>query len=267
MVFFGSKKSILKDALYNNFNLKTEYDQRGESKSLKSGYNCDPSTNNKVESFSPLAYPDFSFLPLEKMSIKSSNINASDFPTNFKNPVLGSYPYQVTPYKMAEMFGNLGTQNRNYSLKISNSINKEEISQPWNIDASWTKVEYENFLKQNIFEGMKQVFEGGTGQTIFNYSSQVNGYYLYGKTGTTGSDNGLNYKRLAVIISKNELNKDISADNKIFVVYFTIEKAEAYENEKKWKFGANKNWFMDYYKIIINQIMASESFKEYMKLP
>ena len=42
-----------------------------------------------------------------------------NFNLGFKTPTLGGYPYQISPYKMLEMYNSLSLQNRDYKLKIS----------------------------------------------------------------------------------------------------------------------------------------------------
>jgi hypothetical protein len=253
--FFGSENSILKDALYKNINLKINYDERGTSQKIKSAYSSEP-INNSVTTLNPLAYPDFSFFPLEEMRMTKSEMKNYLFQQKFINPVRGSAPYQVTPYKMAEIFGNLANQNTNYSLSISKSNFNQKPYRRWSVDNSWAGKSFDDFLKNQIFTGMGKVFSNiGTGAPVYTTNSN-NGYFLYGKTGTTGSSDGINYKRLAIIISKNDLTQNISNDNKYFVVYFNIEKA-AYEH--------SEGWYWKYFKNITDLVINSDSFKEYMK--
>ena len=207
---------------------------------------------------SSLSYPDFSFFPLEEMRMTKSEMKNYLFQKKFINPVRGSAPYQVTPYKMAEIFGNLANQNTNYSLIISKSNFNQKPYRRWSVDNSWSGNSFDDFLKNQIFTGMGKVFskqDGGTGKWVYE-TNISNGYFLYGKTGTTGTNDSINYKRLAIIISKKDLTREISNDNKYFVVYFNVEKA-SYEHSVEW--------YWKYFKNITELVINSDSFKEYMK--
>lgn len=171
----------------------------------------------------------------------------TNFFNGLKNPTLGGSPYSVTPLKMTEMFGKMISQNKDYSLHLDQ---RSLAQSPWKIDSTWQRG-FPNFMRNNVLKGMEQVLVGtGTAAQMFGGVSTHNGYFCYAKTGTIKEGKQNDSKRLALVISKNDLLQDATQANKFYVVYFTANEAE------------NQDWGL--YRAIINQIMASKSFKKYM---
>jgi membrane protein implicated in regulation of membrane protease activity len=252
--FLGSDVSLLHEGLMNHLKLKTEYDLRAESNNIKSEYAHDPvSGRDSINTSVSLAYPDFSFFPVSEMSLPKS---AADFRSSFINPVKGSRPFQITAYKMAEMFGNLASLNSNYTLHIEPK-NPKPLKN-WDLTGSgWSLDQYKAFHSKNLMEGMRSVLTNGTLKSLGLDSSK---YFLYAKTGTTGSGMSIDYKRLAVIISKYPLHEGAIPDNnRFYTVFFVFEKALDDEMllSKQIK-------YKDYYRRILNAIIRSKSFQRYM---
>jgi hypothetical protein len=251
--FLGSDVSLLHQGLMNHLKLKTEYDYRAESNNIKSNYKNDPvSGRDSINTDIPLAYPDFSFFPVSKMSISNKS---NDFRNAFINPVKGSSPFQITAYKMAEMFGNLASLNNNYTLQIESKA-PTPLKQ-WDLTGSgWSLEQYKTFHSKNLMEGMRLVLIDGTLKSLgLEYSN----YFLYAKTGTTGTDNKIDYKRLAMIISKYPLHEGtLPENNRFYTVFFVFEKAYVDEPGKK------EINYKDYYRRVLNAIIRSKSFQQYM---
>lgn len=178
-----------------------------------------------------LAYPSISYLPEAVRITRQGTRNA------IRNTTLGADPFHVTPYKMAEMFGRLFSQNRKFRLSLNPHYVQEfeafECSSRYGErDAKgW----YAQALSQNLFKGMSEVpLVNGTASKMADIISQVKkkGYHVYAKTGTIGSEgNDQNTQLLVVVISKNkleDLNNDefdqALKDNRFYVMYFLTEK-------------------------------------------
>lgn len=172
----------------------------------------------------------------------------TNFFNGLKNPTLGGTPYNVTPLKMTEMFGKMISQNKDYSLHLTN----HDFSQStWKIDSTWNNG-FADFMRSNVLKGMQHVLlGGGTAAGMFGGTNVYRNYYCYAKTGTIKEGKQNDSKRLALIISKNDLLQDSDQPNKFYVVYFTANEAD------------NQEWAV--YRAIVNQIMESESFKNYMR--
>lgn len=175
--------------------------------------------------------------------------------------------WNVTPLHMTEMYGKLISLNKKFTLSFN----------PIHINEKESYVEDNNNLlssRKAMFSGMSDFFVNGTGKGLIKnkegkVSSQktIDGktYYFYGKTGTTDSGKELDlnndgkkrdsFKRLVIIISNTNLHdKTISCKDldkvKFYIVYFTYD-------------FCTKDMILTSEKII-NKIISSETFKEYM---
>ena len=166
--------------------------------------------------------------------------------------------WEVTPLKMAEMFGRLTSLNQDYTLTLSAEKVKEHEIQ---IYKSFSKG-YEEARPLQL-EGMNRVISSeGTahGMTANLQIEQkvdkvvcYGKYYLYAKTGTINSDpeNHTDRHRLGVVIANRDLSKmpiDKLDEVKFYVVYFTFNRTG--------QFGT--------YATILKEIMESDTFKRYM---
>lgn len=252
--FFGNEKSVLAKGLANNLGLivedinKTDYtikelDRVNYADSLLyNKYN-----RHQLSSFL-WSFPEQSyFIQAER---KHSN-PLTNFNDGLKNPTLGGKPYSITPLKMAEMYGKLFSQNQAYHLHISH---KNIPQTGWEVDSTWQN-KYEDFVKNNVVEGMKQVLSGteGTARGLFGGSYRYKEFYCYAKTGTINeSTRTSNSKRFVLVISKNDIQQTGFKNNKFYVVYFTAN-----------QLGKEQDWAL--YRAVLDKITASNSFKNYMK--
>lgn len=248
--YFGNEKSLLAEGLDKNLGLIVEDVD-------KTDFNI--KDRGRVNYADTIVYQTLykqqlgGFLwsfPEQSFFIQAERKNANKL-TNFfnglKNPTLGGTPYSITPLKMTEMYGKLFSQNKEYQLYLTERVAQQSI---WKVDSTTWKNGFNGFLKDNIIKGMEQVMINGTATAMFGGSNVHKGYYFYGKTGTIKEGEQNDSKRLALVISKNNLMETPLKQNKFYTVYFTANEAN------------NQEWVT--YRIIIDQILESESFKKYM---
>ncbi len=253
--YFGSEKSVLATGLGNMLGLlvqdidKTDFSIK-ELDRVNYGDSLIYKKYNHFQLGSFLwSFPEQSYFLQAERKHKNKLTNFSD---GLKNPTLGGKPYNITPLKMAEMYGRLFSQNQNYDLRIHST---EKSYKPWPVDETWQAGEYEQFLKSNVFEGMKAVLgPEGTARGLFGGTHNYGGYYFYAKTGTINESlrNSNNSKRLVLVISKNDIQQTLAKDNKFYVLFFTAN-----------QMGKDQDWAL--YKELIDGVLQSETFKEYMK--
>ncbi len=161
--------------------------------------------------------------------------------------------WNITPLKMAEMYGRLISQNSTYTLILEPNV-KPEYTQMV-IDKSWNKGNYFNSLKA-MFKGMEAVFvKGGTAA-----NAQIEGdkYFVYGKTGTINNvTNGVNTEDhiLATVICNMDITnldpKDFK-DLKFYVIYTALYNSKVFKD----KFKIHKN--------VYDAVVSSDCFNNYM---
>src|SRR5690606_9566092 len=138
-----------------------------------------------------------------------------------KTATLGGYPYQLSPFKMLEMYGSMMTQNRAYRLHLDE---REKVYVPWFVDSTWGgNAAFNRFLAANIFKGMQDVITGGTGRSLQRLKGVNPSYFYYAKTGTINEEGSgaSSSKRLIITIADKDLTQ---ADNigkaKVYTFYF-----------------------------------------------
>lgn len=198
------------------------------------------------------AYAEYSYLSASERS-KMLMENA------IRSTAIGAQKvWEVTPLKMAEMFGRLTSLNQKYTLTLSAERVKSHETQ-------LCKSFSEGYLEARPLqlEGMNRVIsnEGTAHRMAANLQIEQNAdkavrygkYYLYAKTGTINSDSRdhVDRHRLGVVITDQDLRKtpiDKLDKVKFYVVYFTFNRTG--------RFGV--------YATVLKEIMESETFKQYM---
>lgn len=257
--FFGNENSILANGLEINGNLRTkDKDKNDNSPGSYGRVNIvDSLTYNKLAknkgSYFLWSFPEQSGFLQSQRAFEESNQN---FNLGLKTTALGGYPYQVSPFKMLEMYTSLFTQNRNLSLQL---LPKRKNIVAWQIDSSWSnRGSFNQFLASYIFKGMNDVIYGGsgTGHAIGSLRSLHPGFYFYAKTGTIneqGSGNK-NSRRLIVTITNKDMQQAANIgqiDTKVYSLYFAVDNNRDFD----WSLVNN----------IINEAMASQSFNSYFR--
>ncbi len=254
--YFGNENSLLCNGLEWNANLRVrDKDKNDLSPTSYSHINFgDSLLHSLLEKNSSSAYlwsyPEISYF---LQSLRAYNEIHQNFNLGFKTTTLGGYPYQLSPFKMLEMYNSLCLQNRSYGLKM---LPIDNTKRPWDIDSSWgtgTQSFYK-FLSSQVFQGMKNVVSGSYGTARILQGIGGGKYFVYAKTGTINEQGARtkNSRRLIVILA----DKDISqAENigkaKTYSFYFTVE------NARDFDWGLLKG--------IIQSAMQSTSFNNYFK--
>lgn len=163
-----------------------------------------------------------------------------------KTATLGGYPYQLSPFKMLEMFGSMITQNRAYRLHLHEAPTRVE---PWYTDSSWNGG-YRQFFAAQIMQGMANVVTAGTARNMARPKGE---YFYYAKTGTINEQGSgaKSSKRLIIAISDKDLSKPEHIGNaKVYFMYFLEDRA-----------GGSINWSL--VNQLITEAVNSAGFKSY----
>ncbi len=255
--YFGNYQSVLAEGLESNFQLATyrkraDYKQQYENIDGADGLqifdHCTPSLRN-------YCYP-------ENAHFFQSHRRATSkgpFTRGIVMSTLGGSPIEVSPLKMAEMYGKLVSLNNQFEAHLNPEVPKKQKRNFSTED--WRNFnDIHTFYKNNLFKPLNGVIsQFGTAAAGLNTFVQGRKYHYYAKTGTIANKEdqrgGINDKLLALIISKNDLTslKDEAAiaDNSFYVIYFYDHLA-----------GKHVDW--ELIKTLIEDVESSELFKVYM---
>lgn len=227
---FGSDSSFLSIGLTRNFSIGV--DPRMRSGNMFDDVN-DNSLIGQASRQSGFVLPEWSLWDQKGIGI-DHRIPYDLFLHCFRGHVKGSSQVMISPLGMAHAMGRLVSQNRNYNLSLDSSAPDPEFK-PFDVDPSIPYNQFLDLMRTQVFKGMKDVMERGTGAALGRQLRQGAPYYYFGKTGTTGDDEKKTKSKLfALVISK----KDISApghvfrDNPFVIVYFTSQNGPARQNEE-----------------------------------
>ena len=175
------------------------------------------------------------------------------FTSCFRGHVKGSSQVLMAPVKMAEAFGRLASQNRNFQLTLDPYAGQPAF-QGFAVDGKISYAGYLSVIREMVFAGMQETLQTGTAAALGNMLKDETTYHYYAKTGTTGDDERkTKSKLLALVISQKDLSDPASAfrNNKFYVVYFTLQNGPATQNEA-------------FQKRMIRMIERSAVFQRYM---
>lgn len=99
-------------------------------------------------------------------------------------------------------------------------------------------------------------FQYGTAESLNKQLPEFGPYDVYAKTGTIGTSNKDNSKRLILVIMKKGDPAPIKNRKKYFL-YFSAQ--NAYEDQAK------NGWFLKCYADVIRKVIRSSTFQAYMK--
>lgn len=257
--FFGNENSVLANGLEINANLRTkDKDKDDRTPGSYTRVNITDSLTYSLLSKSKgspflWSFPEQSTFLQSQRAFPEANQN---FNLGLKTTTLGGYPYQISPFKMLEMYTSLFTQNRNLSLQM---IPRKQAAVPWQTDSSWSGQDaFRQFLAGYIFKGMNDVIYGGSGtaHAIGGLKGAHPGFYFYAKTGTINEEGSgaRNSRRLIVAITDKDLQQAANVgrnDTRIYTLYFVVD------NNKDFDWTLLNN--------IIHEAMASRSFRNYFR--
>lgn len=252
--YFGNENSLLSNGLEVNVNLLTK-EKNKESLHLGAydRINIIDSANYKI--LQSLGSSNYLWSMPEESSFLQSLRAPAEIHQNvnigLKTATLGGYPYQLSPFKMLEMYGSMMTQNRAYRLHLDD---REKRVVPWQVDSTWgSNARFNTFLANNIFKGMSQVISAGTGRSLNAIKAHGSGLFYYAKTGTINEEGSgaSSSKRLIVAISDKDLTiPENIGKSKVFVFYFMQD-----------RIGSSISW--DLVNQVIIETMKSQRFKYY----
>ena len=245
------KESALQLQMRNFFGV--DADVHGEGSGYGGSVSLFPDLIERNSYSNGYAYAEYSYLNASERS-KMLMENA------IRSTAIGAQKvWEVTPLKMAEMYGRLASMDQNYELTLSANKAQKYKKQIYKYLSSGYKE-----ARPLQMEGMNRVISNeGTARSMvrsLRIEQKANGaircgkYYLYAKTGTINSDsrNYIERHRLGVVITNKDLTKisvDKLDDVKFYVVYFTFDKIGQFST----------------YATILDEIMESETFKQYME--
>lgn len=222
--------------------------------SIYPGLNLSTESRLRTNSYSFVTNPSFRY---NLSTVKGGGGYRREFLMNAIHyaAVGGGSPWQVSPFSMAQIFGQLVTLNKSYKLTL----------EPVDMDEFEVEI-YDNLTKGfiegrvELLKGMNRVFTKGTatgvGATDKGGMAMIDGYYIYGKTGTAnesgvkGDDAHTSLHRLGVVITNKPL-EGLSAKELKSIKFYTVY------------FNARFP-YMKYYGDILRTIISSGSFKNYM---
>lgn len=192
----------------------------------------------------------------------------------FNQLFLGAYPLEVTPLQMAELTMRLATLNRHEHLTtLDDSKNTPpedtffEINENWGNDKNDKNDEYFKFYQRQVLTQLRNSTKYGTARGLKPLSDTLEkkGYYLYAKTGTLNdgraeaNSEDRRIKHLLVIIANKRLENSVSTtiDNLDSVKYYAVYLS--FMGVRKEDFHVSE------FQPVIEAIVESETFKEYMK--
>lgn len=250
--YFASNNSLLANGINNNLKIKFE---------PSDVYNNTNIYTTDLTSFYDSNFKKWVWSFPEESYFRNQLRNDNNLKTNFekaiRNTTLGGEPYQVTPLSILEMYGKLISQNSKFSLKIDGTSTS---NYDWSIDTdTWDKKNaFNTFLSDFVFKGMKECVTIGTAKKWLSNVDKKK-YYLYAKTGTSGNKKDYSSsRRLIVLITKYKIDSSNIDNNKFYSIYFTFNKIYNKDNNKE-------TWYYPYTQTIINSILNSESFNNYMQ--
>ncbi len=257
--FFGNENSLLANGLEGNAGLRTkDKDKDDNTPGSYTRVNIADSAMYKMLSKNKGSYFLWSF-PEQSSFLQSQRAFAEanqNFNLGLKTTTLGGYPYQISPFKMLEMYTSLLTQNRNVSLQI---VPKHKSRVDWQVDSTWNgNGNFNQLLAAYIFKGMNDVIYGGSGtaHALGGLRGAHPGFYFYAKTGTINEEGSgaSNSRRLLVAITDKDLQQAANigkSDTRVYTLYFAVD------NNKDFDWTLVNN--------IINEVMASRSFRNYFR--
>ena len=210
-----SANSILSRGIYKNFAIPAYHSYVERDSMFLKGVSSQ---------YYPWVWPSASYLLNEQIQDLEPAVR-------LRQLMLGSFPWHVTPIKMAENYGKLFSMHPDYAATV--------------IPATTTPVEHwqgpdgkldDAFIRmqQSVFKGMRLAATEGTARWMKELLPK--GYYYYAKTGTIGAyiesevDHGFKGQAndrmiCCVVTDKDVLTVKSSDEYRFWVIYVRVEKA------------------------------------------
>jgi len=251
--YFTNTGSLLGNGLKNLYDLQLG---SANSNGSLSGHNSQFTKENIQSSALPITWstPERSFFNMQECAGVDTTSNLFN---GVRFPALGGGVFRLTPYDVINYYARLFNFDKNFQASIDTKTkNREETNR---IDANWGGPDgfISNFLEEYTFKGMAGSFQYGTASSLNKLQlPELSSYDVYAKTGTIGTSNKDNSKRLILVIMKKGDSAPMKNRKKYFL-YFSAQ--NAYEDQ------AFDGWFLECYADIIKKVIRSYTFQAYMK--
>lgn len=173
--------------------------------------------------------------------------------------------WEVSPLKMAEMYGRMISLNKGYTLTIHKREPKEVGKEEFVLNNPYMDTYIEN--RKMFIQGLSNVFTIGTAKKVMDNinSSLREGLFFYAKTGTI--DNGKDRDKgrvtdhlLAVVITNKDV-KTVEDWDDLKTIRFVV----IYLADLGYQYNGDNNWDWETLDAsIITEVLKSEEFKNYM---
>jgi hypothetical protein len=246
---FGSDSSFISVGLFNNFGINTNRTGHGSDKFITA---FDSVLFQDAYKRSGFILPEHALFDQKGTGMDKSKPNEV-FISSYRGHVKGSSQVMIPPLKMADAFGKLFSQNRNYSLTLNPYAEEKEFVS-FSTDKGVSYSDYLFTIREKLFEGMKQALISGTAARLGTKLKDASPYYYYAKTGTTGDEDSKTKSKLFVIIVSKKKVTDPDYNfrkNKFYTIYFTSQNGPVKQNEE---FQAE----------VIKYVEQSPAFNKYM---
>lgn len=165
--------------------------------------------------------------------------------------------WNVTPLKMAEMYGKMMTLSSEFTCTMNPNIICDTTSNIGSDNKGFADARPKMFNSMNLFfsEGTGKLIKGRklstdkNGNAIIKHNGKT--YFVYGKTGTTNVGNNVEHRRLCIIITDEQMNNTFKTANKFYILYFTFD----YEAGSRLSYVGYD---------VIEKVVESDEFQRYM---
>ena len=225
--------------------LRTCFGLAGERDPMIPSYHSE--TSNSSHRFSSHLYPaNSALLATERVGRATDEYDMIDRAVR-KTAIGASQVWEVTPFKMAEMYGRLASLSQDYRLTFD-TLSAAQFT-PWMIDESFISAHHVQM------RGMQNVFVNGTARRMNEslHSGVLANYNFYGKTGTIDHPKKYENHRLGVIITNRadrleDMTPDQLRNLRYYVVFFAADHGAAWSE----------------YQRCLEAIVQSRTFQQYM---
>lgn len=253
-------KKIVRDSLYNsllykqlvnNFKLSDEYN----AGSKISGYLYPKYDSTRASQIISNILPATSSINFNRFVVKG---DAFWLDNNIARSIAigDESAWNVTPLKMAEMYGRMMTLSSEFTCTMNPNIIYDKNNNIGSGNNGFAAARPMMFNSMNLFfsEGTGKYIKGkklktdNNGNAIIKHNNKT--YFVYGKTGTTNVGS-VEHRRLCIIITDEQMNNTSKTANKFYILYFTFD----YEARRQLtNVGYN----------VIEKVVESDEFQRYM---
>lgn len=255
------ENSVLSQGLRENFSLHTYGGHNRELKdtisptvsslypSLKKLAVVKHDDGHSTKELKPIVRPSTSYFNISLRKDRKSEKQCNEYMV--RSVAIGTNSaWNVSPVKMAEMYARAVTLNRSYELTLDPSVRPAGYTD-FKLHGDWRNISEYKEDRNALITGMQKVFQNnGSAKGVL---PSIDGYYVYGKTGTIdGLYGGVDKEDhlLAIMITDTEITPKTDLKSiRFYVAYFV---------------DYGKSGWTAINREIIEKIISSDEFKSYM---